>query len=83
MDYKQHKGNLRGKIKDKVERKLYNKQIRAVEKNVDTSEGQLTIPDVVGLSEQLVCDLCNEDGWIVENKGDVIERRLCKCDKSN
>ena len=29
MDYKQHKGNLRGKIKDKVERKLYNKQIRA------------------------------------------------------
>lgn len=47
MDYKQHKGNLRGKIKDKVERKLYNKQIRAVGKNVATSEGQLTIPDVI------------------------------------
>lgn len=28
MDYKQHKGNLRGKIKDKVERKLYNKRLK-------------------------------------------------------
>jgi len=28
MDYKQHKGNLRGQIKNKVERKLYNKRIR-------------------------------------------------------
>jgi hypothetical protein len=44
---------------------------------------QLRQPPVVGRSEQLVCDLCNEDGWIVEHKGDVIERRLCKCDKAN
>lgn len=28
MDYKQHKGNLRGQIKNKVERKLHNKRIR-------------------------------------------------------
>ena len=34
------------------------------------------------IEEQLGCDLCNEDGWIVENKGDVIVRRLCKCDKA-
>ena len=53
MDYKQHKGNLRGQIKDKVQRKLYNKQIRAVGKNVDTSDGQLTIPDV----SNSFCDL--------------------------
>jgi len=56
MDYKQHKGNLRGKIKDKVERKLYNKQIRATGKNVDTSDGQLTIPDV---SNSVICYTCN------------------------
>ena len=47
MDYKQHKGNLRGKIKDQVERKLYNKRIRAEAINVDTSEGQLTIPVII------------------------------------
>jgi hypothetical protein len=46
MDYKQHKGNLRGQIKNQVERKLYNKRIRAEAIDVDTSEGQLTIPDV-------------------------------------
>ena len=43
---------------------------------------QLTLTDVVGQSEQLFCDLCSEDGWIVENKGDIIERKLCKCDKA-
>jgi len=47
MDYKQHKGNLRGQIKNQVERKLYNKRIRAEAINVDTSERQLTIPDVI------------------------------------
>jgi hypothetical protein len=46
MDYKQHKGNLRGQIKNQVERKLYNKRIRAEAIDVDTSDGQLTIPDV-------------------------------------
>lgn len=46
MDYKQHKGNLRGQIKNQVERKLYNKRIRAEAITVDTSERQLTIPDV-------------------------------------
>jgi len=58
MDYKQHKENLRGQIKNKVERKLYNKRIRAEVINVDTSEGQLTIPTVVGQSEQLPCGDC-------------------------
>lgn len=29
MDYKQHKGSLRGQIKNKIERKLYNKRIRS------------------------------------------------------
>lgn len=43
----------------------------------------LHIAPVVGRSEQLVCDLCDEDGWIRENKGDIIEHRLCKCDKAN
>ncbi len=47
MDYKQHKGNLRGQIKNKVERKLYNKRMRSVGKTADTSDGQLTIPDVI------------------------------------
>ena len=55
MDYKQHKGNLRGKIKDKVERKLYNKQIRAAGKNVDTSDGQLTIPNVSNCLNHALC----------------------------
>ena len=55
MDYKQHKGNLRGKIKDKVERKLYNKQIRAVGKNIDTSDGQLTMPDVSNCLNHALC----------------------------
>jgi hypothetical protein len=40
MDYKQHKKNLRGQIKDKVERKLYNKRIRAEEIEVNTSDNQ-------------------------------------------
>lgn len=60
MDYKQHKGNLRGKIKDQVERKLYNKRIRAKAINVDTSEGQLTIPDVSNcyMDDCLIQDSC-------------------------
>lgn len=42
-----------------------------------------SIPVVVGQSEQLVCDKCDEDGWIVRNEGDIISRRLCNCDKAN
>lgn len=52
MDYKQHKGSLRGQIKNKVERKLYNKRIRAAGKNVDTCGGQLTISKI--------CKYCNK-----------------------
>ena len=45
MDYKQHKGTLRGKIKDKVERKLYNKRIRLCAKDkADTNDIELTVP---------------------------------------
>jgi len=43
----------------------------------------LNIHNVVGQSEQLVCDKCDEDGWIVRNEGDIISRRLCNCDKAN
>lgn len=28
-----------------------------------------------------VCDKCDADGWIHENKGDIIEHRLCDCGK--
>jgi hypothetical protein len=56
MDYKQHNGNLRGQIKNQVERKLYNKRIRAEAITVDTSERQLTIPDV----SNSVCPTCGE-----------------------
>ncbi len=56
MDYKQHKGNLRGQIKNQIERKLYNKRIRAEEINVDTSERQLTIPDVI--NQERSCETC-------------------------
>ena len=54
MDYKQHKGNLRGKIKDKVERKLYNKRIRCsgVIKNNDTNDIQLTIPLLLKINQK-------------------------------
>jgi hypothetical protein len=41
MDYKQHKGNLRGQIKNKVERKLYNKRIRAEKIHTDTNQCRL------------------------------------------
>ena len=71
MDYKQHKGNLRGQIKNQVERKLYNKRIRAEAINVDTSERQLTIPDVINLERSCetciwcasakMCKTCDED----------------------
>lgn len=46
MDYKQHKGNLRGQIKNKVERKLYNKRIRAEVINDDASDSNCTIHGV-------------------------------------
>ena len=60
MDYKQHKGNLRGQIKNQVERKLYNKRIRAEAIDVDTSEGQLIIPDVGNcyMADCLIQDSC-------------------------
>lgn len=43
---------------------------------------QLIIANVVGQSKQLVCDKCNEEGWITENKGDILEHRLCDCNKA-
>jgi hypothetical protein len=71
MDYKQHKGNLRGQIKNQVERKLYNKRIRAEAINTDTSERQLTIPDVINQERSCEtriwyasakkCKTCDED----------------------
>jgi hypothetical protein len=57
MDYKQHKGNLRGQIKNQVERKLYNKRIRAEAINVGTSDGQLTIP-AISVSKRPFCLSC-------------------------
>jgi hypothetical protein len=63
MDYKQHKGNLRGQIKNQVERKLYNKRIRAEAINTDTSEGQLTIPDVI----KSVCPACGSKYYDEDN----------------
>ena len=60
MDYKQHKGNLRGQIKNQVERKLYNKRIRAEAIDVDTSEGQLTIPDVMVELPDYELDFCEK-----------------------
>ena len=56
MDYKQHKGNLRGQIKNKVERKLYNKRIRAEAIDINTSERQLAIPDVI--NQERSCETC-------------------------
>ncbi len=43
MDYKQHKGNLRGQIKNQVERKLYNKHIRAEGKRLSNLKWLLTV----------------------------------------
>lgn len=43
MDYKQHKGNLRGQIKSKVERKLYNKRIRSGAKNDTAPDVSLSV----------------------------------------
>ena len=63
MDYKQHKGNLRGQIKNQVERKLYNKRIRAEAIDVDTSERQLTIPDV-SVAKRKLCPTCGSDSLI-------------------
>ena len=63
MDYKQHKGNLRGQIKNKVERKLYNKQRRAEAIDVDTSERQLAIPDV-SVAKRKLCPTCGCDSLI-------------------
>lgn len=56
MDYKQHKGNLRGQIKNQAERKLYNKRIRVEVINVDINEEQLTITNI-----RSVCDCCNTE----------------------
>jgi len=61
MDYKQRKGNLRGQIKNQVERKLYNKRKRAEAIAVDTSERQLTIPDV---SNSVFCPNCKTNDMI-------------------
>ena len=44
---------------------------------------QLRLYNVVKQSELLVCDKCDEDGWIVRNEGDIISRKLCNCDKAN
>ena len=34
-------------------------------------------------SQQLVYSKCDEDGWVRENKGDVIESKLCDCKKAD
>jgi hypothetical protein len=43
----------------------------------------LTIPDVVGRSEQLVCYKCDDDGWITETSSQGIRTHyLCDCPKA-
>lgn len=56
MDYKQHKGNLRGQIKNRVERKLYNKRIRTDGKITDTNDTQLSINNKV--THEHSCENC-------------------------
>ena len=57
-------------------------QVQAYMNGVHDLFKLLRLGVVVGRSEQLVCYLCNEDGWITENKGDILEHRLCKCEKA-
>jgi hypothetical protein len=61
MDYKQHKGSLRGKIKDKAERKLYNKQRRNTKIEMETDGvcrfcGGSPIENVDGQNHCPYCD---------------------------
>lgn len=46
----------------------------------DAELKKLRVTDVSG---ELVCDLCDEDGWITENDNGILTHRLCKCDKAN
>lgn len=68
---------------NKIEGVTYTEGSAWFETSLERINQALSLGDVVGRSEQLVCDLCNEDGWITENKGDILEHRLCKCDKAN
>ena len=59
MDYKQHKGDLRGKIKDKKARKLYNKKRR--------QEGKIVYPCTLFAGElnnpKATCGICGKAEW--------------------
>lgn len=58
MDYNQHKDNLRGQIKNKVERKLYNKRIRV--KTIDEFELDYCVKCFQMTNHlQGVCQKCN------------------------
>lgn len=50
MDYKQHKGILRGQIKNKVERRLYNKRIR-MKANNDVEQIQIQFENMLANSK--------------------------------
>lgn len=51
MDYKQHKGNLRGQIKNQIERKLYNKRIRAKDVQLYAEHSISEILSLQGIKE--------------------------------
>ena len=72
MDYKQHKGNLRGQIKNKVERKLYNKRIRS--EDIDEEEISISIKrtwaEQVLIDDRLdgKCDSCKSRERYIEGR---------------
>jgi hypothetical protein len=83
MDYKQHKGNLRGQIKNQIERKLYNKRIRIEGKNADMIDDQVAIHDTVKREHSCetciwyasakTCKTCNKNRYhLIENGDDLL-----------
>ena len=69
-------------MKDKIDRIFSDLKNEVITKK-EAHKQVLDLFVVVVPKCTLVCEKCDEDGWIRENKGDIIESRLCNCSKAN
>jgi len=78
-------------LKDRIIKNLKwsNRRLKLINKGLDETQieiiefcllhdlQQVNLTEITELYECLACEKCDKDGWIRENKGDIIESRLC------
>jgi len=65
-------------VKDKIKETIPNTILSEHNDNIDTSDSNCIIPDVVGRSEQLICPRCGSNVIVSDERYNIVMCGVCK-----